>query len=67
MSLVEEPPPNTACTGRGSAPRFRRHLANFGAIMAVALPVRPAGYAYRWAAPGSLAIFDLTMKVVRSR
>jgi hypothetical protein len=28
----------------------RRHLAKFGAIMAAGLPIRPAGYACRWAA-----------------
>jgi hypothetical protein len=33
--------PNTACTGRGSAPRFRRHLARFGAIMAQCLARPP--------------------------
>jgi hypothetical protein len=33
--------PNTACTGWGYAPRFRRRLARFGAIMAAALLVPP--------------------------
>jgi hypothetical protein len=37
----------SAALRRGSAPRFRRHLASFGAITAMAFPVRPAGYAHR--------------------
>jgi hypothetical protein len=40
-------PNGERAAGRGYAPRFRRLLAKFGAIMAAALPVRPAGNAYR--------------------